>query len=136
MLHRAIIPTDMSNERVDHGTPKLGQMNSMSPECTPFKHKYDDCFHTWFKDYLDMSSSVNVEPSSPPKQNPWPGRDKQAPPSDLTSLRERYETDCGKLFEEYQACVQVRTVCSQSAIHQRQGATRSNREGQKGKPIP
>ena len=111
MLHRAIIPTDMSNERVDHGTPKLGQMNSMSPECTPFKHKYDDCFHTWFKDYLDMSSSVNVEPSSPPKQNPWPGRAKQAPPSDLATLRERYETDCGKLFEEYQACIKVCLVC-------------------------
>ena len=111
MFRRAIIPTDMSNERVDHGTPKLGQMNSMSPECTPLKHKYDDCFHTWFKDYLDMSSSANVEPSSPPKQHPWPSCVKQAPSSDLTSLRKRYETDCGKLFEEYQACIKVCLVC-------------------------
>ena len=101
----------MSNERVDHGAPKLGQMNSMSPECTPLKHKYDNCFHTWVKDYLDMSSYAKADPSSPPNQNPWPSRVSQAPPSDLATLRERYETDCGKLFEKYQACIKVCLVC-------------------------
>ena len=86
-----MIPTDMSSERVDHGAPKLGQMNSMSPECTPLKHKYDNCFHTWFKDYLDMSSYAKADPSSPPNQNPWPSRVSLAPASDSSRVGERFD---------------------------------------------
>ncbi|WWC59426.1 uncharacterized protein I303_101982 [Kwoniella dejecticola CBS 10117] len=27
-------------------------MESLSPECTPLKHKYDSCFNAWFEGYL------------------------------------------------------------------------------------
>ncbi|SAM86504.1 uncharacterized protein UBRO_08878 [Ustilago bromivora] len=34
------------------GAAGLGAISSMSPECTPLKHRYDSCFNLWFKDYL------------------------------------------------------------------------------------
>ncbi|KAJ1018583.1 hypothetical protein NDA16_004865 [Ustilago loliicola] len=34
------------------GATGLGAISSMSPECTPLKHRYDSCFNLWFKDYL------------------------------------------------------------------------------------
>lgn len=107
----AIISTDMSNERMDHGTPELGRMNSMSPECTPLKHKYDNCFHAWFKDYLDKSSNPKVIPSTSPTQILRSSRANQAPATDPAALRERYESDCGKLFRDYQACIKVGILC-------------------------
>ncbi|KAK0186646.1 hypothetical protein F5146DRAFT_1066736 [Armillaria mellea] len=27
--------------------------DSLSPECTPLKHKYDSCFNEWFEGYLE-----------------------------------------------------------------------------------
>lgn len=34
------------------GAAGLGAISSLSPECTPLKHRYDSCFNLWFKDYL------------------------------------------------------------------------------------
>ncbi|OXH40085.1 hypothetical protein J008_01262 [Cryptococcus neoformans] len=49
-------------------------MQSLSPECTPLKHRYDSCFNLWFEGYLqpalDATRSVSypapaASPSSP-----------------------------------------------------------------------
>ncbi|WWC87070.1 uncharacterized protein L201_001956 [Kwoniella dendrophila CBS 6074] len=43
-------------------------MESLSPECTPLKHRYDSCFNAWFEGYLqpalDASSSSSSSSSS------------------------------------------------------------------------
>uniref|UniRef100_V5GM32 Uncharacterized protein n=2 Tax=Kalmanozyma brasiliensis (strain GHG001) TaxID=1365824 RepID=V5GM32_KALBG len=36
------------------GAAGLGAISSLSPECTPLKHRYDACFNLWFKDYLSI----------------------------------------------------------------------------------
>lgn len=60
------------------GAAGLGAISSLSPECTPLKHRYDSCFNSWFKDYLaigddqiqeqqrqsEASSSGTASPSS------------------------------------------------------------------------
>ncbi|WVR04488.1 hypothetical protein IAU60_001492 [Kwoniella sp. DSM 27419] len=33
-------------------------MESLSPECTPLKHRYDSCFNAWFEGYLQPALSA------------------------------------------------------------------------------
>lgn len=88
----------------------LGQMESMAPECTPLKEKYDTCFHTWFKDYLDVSSVLHEGASN--QADRWHVRGSLFSASNnqvhkIAALRARYDNDCKSLFTEYQACVKV-----------------------------
>ncbi|WFD30999.1 hypothetical protein MSPP1_002027 [Malassezia sp. CBS 17886] len=86
----------------------LGLMDSISPECTPLKHRYDQCFNSWFRDYLDVATQEHN-----PSSSSWgrsagsmfsAGSSQSGP---LAKLRDQYEANCGKLFSEYQACVKL-----------------------------
>lgn len=106
-----------SDQNKPEGFP-LGQMNSMAPECTPSKQKYDRCFHNWFKSYLEAStgSLVGAERSSQDSDS-WRSRgaslfaSSQKDAQKLETLRARYDKDCGALFADYRNCIQV---CSYS----------------------
>ncbi|ELU45531.1 hypothetical protein AG1IA_00409 [Rhizoctonia solani AG-1 IA] len=72
---------------------------SLSAECTPLKHAYDTCFNAWFEGYLEpATSSNNKQPSDPSSR--------------AKKMAAEYEEKCGKLWEGYRECVQVR-CCSQ-----------------------
>ncbi|SPO31817.1 uncharacterized protein UTRI_06654 [Ustilago trichophora] len=49
----SVTPTDQSEWQTKGGAG-LGAISSLSPECTPLKHRYDSCFNLWFKDYLTI----------------------------------------------------------------------------------
>ncbi|OCF37498.1 hypothetical protein I316_00622 [Kwoniella heveanensis BCC8398] len=48
-------------------------MESLSPECTPLKHRYDSCFNAWFEGYLQpalaASASASVSTSASSSEN-------------------------------------------------------------------
>ena len=103
--------TNANNNRIQD----LGLMNSISADCTPSKRKYDQCFNAWFRDYLDVSSNMSGDDNSNRAgTNMWTMSNssqlsvskKQA--DALATLRERYENDCGRIYDEYQACLKVR----------------------------
>ena len=72
-----------STSRVDEaewqakGAAGLGAISSLSPECTPLKHRYDACFNLWFKDYLaigddqirEQQRKSEASSSSPPSSS-------------------------------------------------------------------
>nr|XP_031864420.1 uncharacterized protein CI109_000334 [Kwoniella shandongensis]KAA5531492.1 hypothetical protein CI109_000334 [Kwoniella shandongensis] len=39
-------------------------MESLSPECTPLKHRYDSCFNLWFEGYLQPALDASRNGSS------------------------------------------------------------------------
>lgn len=86
----------------------LGLMNSISPECTPLKHRYDSCFNLWFKEYLDATSPA-VQPAESSSRGFF-AAPRQEVPQNAAALRDQYESKCGPLFKEYQACVLVRVA--------------------------
>ena len=126
--------------------PDLGLMNSISADCTPSKHKYDQCFNAWFRDYLDVSSNMNGDDNSNraltdmrtvSNSSQLSVSKKQA--NALASLRERYENDCGRIYDEYQACVKVRWTERPvyiKASRARKGPLWSYWKGKEGKSIP
>ncbi|EIW67710.1 hypothetical protein TREMEDRAFT_33545, partial [Tremella mesenterica DSM 1558] len=64
---------------------------SLSPECSPFKQRYDSCFNLWFEGYLQPaldSSNISRISSTPIKA-------------------EEYEMACGQAWREYQSCLKV-----------------------------
>ena len=72
--------------------------HSLSSECTPLKHAYDSCFNAWFAGYL--------EPTLTPHQQ----REKDKNPQEYQKQKaEEYQQKCGKVWESYRECVQVRT---------------------------
>ena len=46
---------------------------SLSPECTPLKHRYDQCFNSWFEGYLqpalDAAHTSQTNPPQPPQSS-------------------------------------------------------------------
>ena len=71
--------------------------HSLSSECTPLKHAYDSCFNAWFAGYL--------EPTLTPHQQ----REKNENPQEYQKQKaEEYQQKCGKVWESYKECVQVR----------------------------
>lgn len=71
--------------------------SSLSPECTPLKQEYDSCFNAWFEGYLEPAVSSAV---ATPDQRAVYSQQKAA----------EYEQKCGKVWEAYRACVQVRPI--------------------------
>ena len=69
---------------------------SLSEQCTPLKRKYDACFNAWFEGYLEPAVSASVTPEQRTKFS----REKAA----------EFEQACGKIWQEYRECVQVRAV--------------------------
>lgn len=47
----AVSPVDDAEWQAK-GAAGLGAIASLSPDCTPLKHRYDSCFNLWLKDYL------------------------------------------------------------------------------------
>lgn len=68
--------------------------HSLSDECTPLKHKYDSCFNAWFEGYLEPAMNVSADA----QQRETYSKQKAA----------EYEEKCGKIWESYRLCVQVR----------------------------
>ncbi|KIP01762.1 hypothetical protein PHLGIDRAFT_38179 [Phlebiopsis gigantea 11061_1 CR5-6] len=64
--------------------------SSLSDECTPMKREYDSCFNAWFEGYLEPA--VSATPAERLKYT----QDKA----------EEYEAKCGRIWSQYQKCVQ------------------------------
>jgi hypothetical protein len=90
----------------------------MSPECTPLKHRYDACFHSWLVDYLALPGSGTAPAAAQSKESSsssmWGrGKKEQAPAAGQDeaakrqSLKERLDGECGGMWEEYRKCVTV-----------------------------
>ena len=94
----------------------------MSPQCTPLKHAYDQCFNSWFEGYLQPAIGDSANPaaaassfldaSSSTSKNTKNG-DRQAASSKeqerAYSKRkaEEFEEQCGKVWESYRTCIAV-----------------------------
>ena len=116
----------------DNQENELGKMPSMSNECTPAKHRYDDCFNKWFEDYLGLSKGIGessgsstTSSGSSSKSSFWSSSSRSSTSSSHTSpidaiqggpqrtqverkaLRERLDGECGEFWKEYQSCVLV-----------------------------
>lgn len=116
------IMTEPTSATSSSGPAGLGVMDSLSSECTPLKHKYDNCFNLWLQDYLSVSPSNHPSNSSSPsakEENKWSSwstssRDRKDKGDEAGQRRQRnlilketLEKDCGELFREYQKCVKV-----------------------------
>jgi hypothetical protein len=69
--------------------------SSLSPECTPLKTAYDACFNSWFEGYLQPAVSA------------LQSADRAAY---AKAKADEYERKCGKIWQEYKACVHVRRI--------------------------
>jgi TRIAP1/MDM35 family protein len=71
--------------------------HSLSTECTPLKLSYDSCFNAWFAGYLEPALSAQQQ------------REKDRNPEAYAKQKaEEYQEKCGKIWESYRDCVQVR----------------------------
>jgi TRIAP1/MDM35 family protein len=70
--------------------------DSLSPACTPLKHEYDSCFNVWFEGYLEPISSSATEAQRT---------------AHYQRKAEEFEAKCGKVYAEYQSCIQVCLLC-------------------------
>lgn len=68
--------------------------HSLSEECTPLKHEYDSCFNAWFEGYLEPAVAVSAS------------LQKRADYSKQKA--EEFQQKCGKVWESYRVCLQVR----------------------------
>ncbi|KAF9526927.1 mitochondrial distribution/morphology family 35/apoptosis [Crepidotus variabilis] len=65
---------------------------SLSPECTPLKKVYDSCFNSWFEGYLEPAIAASTKPE---QRTEYAKR-----------KAEEFQANCGKVWEQYKACVQ------------------------------
>jgi len=70
--------------------------HSLSAECTPLKLEYDSCFNAWFEGYLEPAIAAS---SSQQQQADYSKR-----------KADEFQQKCGKVWENYRACVQVRSL--------------------------
>ena len=68
--------------------------DSLSPECTPLKFKYDICFNAWFEGYLEPAVAVSSS--------------EHVAAAYLKQKADEFEVKCGRVWGQYRACVQVR----------------------------
>jgi TRIAP1/MDM35 family protein len=66
---------------------------SLAPQCTPLKTAYDACFNSWFEGYLEpaVAASQTADREAYSKKK-----------------AEEYQQKCGKVWDEYKTCIQVR----------------------------
>ncbi|KAF7297990.1 hypothetical protein HMN09_01019900 [Mycena chlorophos] len=65
--------------------------DSLAPACTPLKQEYDSCFNLWFEGYLEPTLANATETSRK---------------AHYARKAEEFEAKCGKVYKEYQACLQ------------------------------
>ena len=67
---------------------------SLSAECTPLKIEYDSCFNSWFEGYLEPAVKASKTP--------------EARAAYAKQKADEFNQKCGKVWEQYKGCVQVR----------------------------
>ncbi|KAG8755493.1 hypothetical protein FRC14_003991 [Serendipita sp. 396] len=75
---------------------------SISPECTPLKHKYDTCFNAWLESYLSPEVT-NAIKSSSTSSNSASNDDAKA--HRTRRMAQEYEDKCGAAWKAYNSCV-------------------------------
>ncbi|KAJ7072711.1 hypothetical protein C8F01DRAFT_1105032 [Mycena amicta] len=65
---------------------------SLAPACTPLKQAYDSCFNVWFEGYLEPTLANATETQRK---------------AHYARKAEEFEAKCGKVYAEYQQCLQV-----------------------------
>ncbi|KAJ7189567.1 mitochondrial distribution/morphology family 35/apoptosis [Mycena pura] len=71
--------------------------DSLAPVCTSLKQEYDSCFNVWFEGYLEPLATTATEAQRT---------------SHYQRKAEEFQAKCGKVYAEYQNCLQ-------SAVKQR-----------------
>jgi len=98
--------------------------SSLSPQCTPLKHAYDQCFNSWFEGYLQpatqesssntpsdsaKSSSSGVSSSTSRKAgngiNQHSTSKEEARRAYSKRKAEEFEEKCGKVWKSYRTCI-------------------------------
>lgn len=67
---------------------------SLAPQCTPLKQEYDSCFNSWFEGYLEPAVAAS--------------KSTEARAAYSKKKADEFQEKCGKIWEQYKACVQVR----------------------------
>jgi len=99
--------------------------SSLSPECTPLKHEYDNCFNSWFEGYLEpVVGSTDKEA---------PNREQE---KHVRAKAEEYESNCGKLWGAYKECVQVRLAGVYCKQRSHATSFAESRSRQRARPAP
>jgi hypothetical protein len=83
-------------------TATITMAESLSPQCTPLKQEYDSCFNSWFTGYLEPAISASA---SKKEQTEYSKR-----------KVEEYQEKCGKVWNSYKECVEVRSALKLSAL--------------------
>jgi hypothetical protein len=76
-----------SDRSFPHTQPSLRitpRPRSLSPECTPLKHKYDSCFNAWFEGYLQPAITYSASTSSPNSESSQASSPAPPPPNPNT----------------------------------------------------
>ena len=88
--------------------------SSLSTQCTPLKHAYDQCFNSWFEGYLqpaiEESQPSNASSSSTSRKtgNGIKESSKEETRRAYSKRKaEEFEEKCGKVWESYRACISV-----------------------------
>lgn len=71
--------------------------SSLSAQCTPLKHSYDQCFNSWFEGYLQPA--IDATSGKAPEDETRRAYSKQK--------AAEFQEKCGSIWEEYRACVTV-----------------------------
>jgi TRIAP1/MDM35 family protein len=92
--------------------------SSLSPQCTPLKHAYDQCFNSWFEGYLQpatqesssnsssgVSSSTSRKAGNGISQNSTSKEEARRAYSKRKA--EEFEEKCGKVWKSYRTCIAV-----------------------------
>jgi len=69
---------------------------SLASKCTPLKQTYDACFNSWFEGYLEPAIAAATN------------QDQDQRVVHSKKKADEFQEKCGKIWEEYKACVQVR----------------------------
>lgn len=87
--------------------------HSLSPECTPLKKEYDNCFNAWFEGYLEPAVAVpEGERAAHSKRK-----------------AEEFQQQCGKIWEGYRGCIHVRFSSIGSVLEAYKLAERAEGKG-------
>ncbi|KII90508.1 hypothetical protein PLICRDRAFT_39068 [Plicaturopsis crispa FD-325 SS-3] len=77
--------------------------HSLSSDCTPLKHEYDNCFNAWFEGYLQPAVALNTSGTGT-GAGYKDTKDQRAAYSKQKA--DEFNNSCGKIWEQYRGCVQ------------------------------